>query len=196
MFFIENKLNSHVFHLGLFSWHPTFMSLAFSAVMAEAILVFSPESSILVRASRKTKVYFHWILQACSLTFAILGFGIIFYNKYAASKLHFTTWHGLFGLITTIYASVQCMAGIVLLYPNIAKNWKLVQLKTYHATFGLLGFTLACSTVALGLYSNWFTKQVSGIVWTFFLFCPLWLAMVVMNQVTNAYLPKIRRSSL
>lgn len=180
----------------LFSWHPTLMAIGFSTLMVEAILLFSPESSLLFRSSRKTKVTVHWILQCSSLLCALFGFGVIFYNKYQRSKSHFTTWHGIFGLITVIYIVVQASCGVFLLYPNLVKNWKLVQLKTYHATFGLLGFTLACLTLALGLFSNWFTTNVTGVLWYLSLLCPGWMALVVMNQVTTAYLPKTRKPAI
>ncbi|XP_039271588.2 transmembrane reductase CYB561D2-like isoform X1 [Styela clava] len=180
----------------LFSWHPTLMTIAFTTLMVEAILVFSPESSLLFRASRKTKVTVHWILQCSCVLCALIGFVVIFYNKYERSKSHFTSWHGIFGLITVIYIVVQASCGIFLLYPSLVKNWKLVQLKTYHATFGLLGFTLACCTIALGLFSNWFTGNVSGFTWYLSMFCVGWLTLVIMNQVTTAYLPKTRKPAI
>lgn len=180
----------------LFSWHPTLMSIAFSTFMLEAILMFSPESSLLFWASRKTKVTTHWILQTSCCVCALIGFATIFFNKVKASKPHFTSWHGVFGLITVVYSLVQASCGIFLLYPSLAKNWKLVQLKTYHATFGLFGFTMGCGTIVLGTFSNWFVSNVTGYVWTLCFIAPCWLAFVVMNQVTNAYLPKPRRTAI
>lgn len=180
----------------LFSWHPTLMTIAFSMLMVEAILLFSPESSLLFWASRKTKVTTHWILQISCIACALIGFATIFFNKVRGSKSHFTTWHGLFGLITIIYVLIQAACGIFLLYPSLAKNWKLVQLKTYHATFGLLGLTLACGTIVLGLFSKWFVANSSGFLWVLSLVAPTWLMFVIMNQVTTAYLPKSRRNAI
>ncbi|XP_002124697.2 transmembrane reductase CYB561D2 [Ciona intestinalis] len=183
----------------LFSWHPTLMSLAFSCLMVEAILVFSPESSLFIKASRKTKVRIHWILQTCAVVSGILGFSAIVINKIRNDKEHFKSWHGTFGLITVIYVIVQALFGIFLLYPQAAKkwNWKLMQLKVYHATFGLLGFTLACITVMLSLFSNFVVKsaEVDGFIWGLCFFCPTWCCFIVMNQVTNAYLPITRKSA-
>uniref|UniRef100_F6QDK5 ascorbate ferrireductase (transmembrane) n=2 Tax=Ciona intestinalis TaxID=7719 RepID=F6QDK5_CIOIN len=183
----------------LFSWHPTLMSLAFSCLMVEAILVFSPESSLFIKASRKTKVRIHWILQTCAVVSGILGFSAIVINKIRNNKEHFKSWHGTFGLITVIYVIVQALFGIFLLYPQAAKkwNWKLMQLKVYHATFGLLGFTLACITVVLSLFSNFVVKSagVDGFIWGLCFFCPTWCCFIVMNQVTNAYLPITRKSA-
>lgn len=172
------------------------MSFAFGLFMLEAILIFSPDGSLLIAASRKTKVTIHWILQTCGVLSALGGLFCIMYNKYLNSKSHFVSWHGIIGFITTVYVVVQASCGIFLLYPKYAKNWKLVQLKTYHATFGFFGFTLACVTISLSFYSNWYTRQVGTFVWYTSFICPFWLALVVMNQVTNAYLPRNRRQPL
>ncbi|CAM9359323.1 unnamed protein product, partial [Bubo scandiacus] len=95
----------------LFSWHPLLMALAFSFLMTEALLIFSPETSLLRSFSRKVKVRAHWALQLLALLCALLGLGIITYNKHLNGKAHFVTWHGLTGLLTVLYASGQCAGG-------------------------------------------------------------------------------------
>ncbi|XP_076824000.1 transmembrane reductase CYB561D2-like [Clavelina lepadiformis] len=180
----------------LFSWHPALMSFSFMCLMVEAILVFNPESSLLLKASRKTKVRVHWTLQTCAVVCGLLGFVTIVLNKIQNSKEHFKSWHGMFGLITIIYCVVQAGFGVFLLYPQVAKkwNWKLIQLKVYHATFGLLGFTLVSVTIILSLFSNFVANNVEGFLWGLCFFCPAWCILIVMNQVTNTYLPITRRS--
>ena len=44
----------------LFSWHPSLMVLAFALFMAQAIVIFSPESSLLLNSSRQDKIQLHW----------------------------------------------------------------------------------------------------------------------------------------
>jgi cytochrome b-561 domain-containing protein 2 len=44
----------------LFSWHPSLMVVAFGLFMAQAIVIFSPESSLLLTSSRQDKVQLHW----------------------------------------------------------------------------------------------------------------------------------------
>ena len=44
----------------LFSWHPSLMAVAFALFMAQAIVIFSPESSLLLASSRQDKVQLHW----------------------------------------------------------------------------------------------------------------------------------------
>ncbi|XP_032996505.1 cytochrome b561 domain-containing protein 2 [Lacerta agilis] len=176
----------------LFSWHPFLMSLAFSFLMTEALLTFSPESSLLQSFSRKAKVRFHWALQLLSLTCAVLGLAIISYNKYRKGKDHFVTWHGLTGLLTVLYASMQCMGGLALLYPKLMKNWTLSKLKLYHATSGLIGYILGCASLMLGMCSLWFTISVTGVSWYLSMLCPILTSLVIMNQVSNAYLYRKR----
>ncbi|XP_078595293.1 transmembrane reductase CYB561D2-like [Branchiostoma floridae x Branchiostoma japonicum] len=173
----------------LFSWHPTLMVTGYGLLMTEAILMFSPESSLMINAMRKSKVRFHWILQAGAVVCAVGGLMAIYLNKERMGKDHFVSWHGLIGVTTVVFSVVQSMGGINLLYPKLLKSWMtLAQLKMYHATFGLLGYALACGSLALGINSNWFSQEVEGMLWVVCLCCPAILALVIMQQVTTAYL--------
>ncbi|XP_074692553.1 transmembrane reductase CYB561D2 isoform X2 [Strix aluco] len=195
----------------LFSWHPLLMALAvspagwgrpvaiplpsvsqFSFLMTEALLIFSPETSLLRSFSRKVKVRAHWALQLLALLCALLGLGIITYNKHLNGKAHFVTWHGLTGLLTVLYASGQCAGGVLLLYPKLMKNWTLAKLKLYHATSGLVGYLLGCASLMLGMCSLWFTASVTSVAWYLAMLCPLLTSLVIMNQVSNAYLYRKR----
>ncbi|XP_078517278.1 transmembrane reductase CYB561D2 isoform X1 [Lissotriton helveticus] len=179
----------------LFSWHPFLMSMAFSFFMTEALLVFSPDSSLLRSFSRNVKVRLHWAAQLCVLLFSALGLVIISYNKYLNDKPHFATWHGLLGLITVIYAAFQSLGGVTLLYPKLITRWSLSKRKVYHGTSGLVGYLLGCTSLLLGMCSLWFTATVTGFLWYLAALCPIITGLVVMNQVSNAYLYR-KRSQL
>ncbi|XP_075688044.1 transmembrane reductase CYB561D2 [Rhinoderma darwinii] len=178
-----------------FSWHPFLMSLAFSFFMTEAMLVFSPDASLLRSFSRKVRVRAHWILQLLSVLCAILGLGIIYYNKSLHGKPHFSTWHGLLGLLTVLWALIQNVGGITLLYPKLAQRWALSTRKLYHATSGLLLYLLGCASLFLGMSSLWFSANVTGSSWYLCVLCPVLTGLVVMNQVSNAYLYRKRSQS-
>ncbi|NWV26253.1 C56D2 protein, partial [Origma solitaria] len=177
---------------GLFSWHPLLMALAFSFLMTEALLIFSPETSLLRSFSRKVRVRAHWALQLLALLCALLGLGIITYNKHLNGKGHFVTWHGLTGLLAVLYTGGQCAGGVLLLYPKLMKNWTLAKLKLYHATSGLVGYLLGCASLMLGMCSLWFTTTVTGASWYLAMLCPVVTSLVIMNQVSNAYLYRKR----
>ncbi|KAM9327283.1 transmembrane reductase CYB561D2 [Gastrophryne carolinensis] len=179
----------------LFSWHPFLMTLAFSFFMTEAILVFSPDSSPLRSLSRKARVRAHWILQLLALLCALLGVGIIYANKVLHGKPHFATWHGLVGLLTILWAVVQNLGGVTLLYPKLVQRWTLGTRKLYHATSGLLNYLLGCTSLLLGMCSLWFTASVSGLAWYLCTLSPILTSLVVMSQVSNAYLYRKRSQS-
>ncbi|NWT18103.1 C56D2 protein, partial [Vireo altiloquus] len=178
----------------LSSAHPTlpFPCRSFSFLMTEALLIFSPETSLLRAFSRKVRVRAHWALQLLALLCALLGLGIITYNKHLNGKGHFVTWHGLTGLLAVLYAGGQCAGGVLLLYPKLMKNWTLAKLKLYHATSGLVGYLLGCASLMLGMCSLWFTTTVTGASWYLAMLCPLVTSLVIMNQVSNAYLYRKR----
>ncbi|KAA0712011.1 Cytochrome b561 domain-containing protein 2 [Triplophysa tibetana] len=177
----------------LFSWHPFLMSLAFSFFMTEAILLFNPHSSPVGKLKHKTKGRLHWILQCLCVFCAIVGLIAIAYNKNLNEKPHFTSWHGLIGLVTVIVVVLQSLGALSLLYPKLAKGWSLAKLKRYHATSGLLTYLLGSISLLLGLCTAWFSSNVSGYVWYLAALCPTLCALVIMSQVTNAYMAKKRQ---
>ena len=74
-----------------------FLPFQYGLFMLEAILIFSPHSSLLSSSARSVKVKYHWLLQVVANVLIALGFVAIYYNKNINSKPHFTTWHGCVG---------------------------------------------------------------------------------------------------
>lgn len=179
----------------LFSWHPFLMTLAFSLFMTEAILLFSPHGSPIKQLPHKTKGRVHWILQSLCASCAVLGLAAISYNKYLNDKPHFTSWHGFLGLLTVCVTGLQSVGAVPLIYHSLAKGWSLAKLKRYHAASGLITYLLGSGSILLGLCSAWFTASVSGYTWYLSALCPAISALVMMNQVTNAYMAKKRFQS-
>ncbi|XP_072026944.1 transmembrane reductase CYB561D2-like [Amphiura filiformis] len=175
----------------LFAWHPILMSIAFGVLTTEAILYFSPESTLIPQASRSTKVGYHWATNTTAIICGLIGLTVIVSNKYKNGKPHFTTWHGTLGLITIIYMCVQGLAGTTLLYPKLlAGKIKLADQKIYHATSGLFLYTSGLGTLVLALFSSWYTTNAHPAMWWVSLSCLAWLSLVIMNQVTSEYIPK------
>lgn len=175
----------------LFSWHPALMALGFGFMLSEAILVFSPQSSFLVSATRKTRVFVHWTGAVAALSCVLIGLATVWWNKELRNKSHATTWHGILGYATVAYLAVQCCAGAMVKYPSVVKNMvRLADLKMYHATSGLTLFALGCVSLVLGMYSNYFNRLVTGTSWYACVGCVAFLALIMANQVTSAYLKK------
>ncbi|XP_039972476.1 cytochrome b561 domain-containing protein 2 [Xiphias gladius] len=178
-----------------FSWHPFCMTLAFSFFMTEAILLFSPDGSPIKRFPHKTKGRVHWILQCLCVSCAVLGLVAIAYNKHLNGKPHFTSWHGLLGLLTVCVVALQSLAAVPLIYHSLAKGWSLAKLKRYHAASGLVTYLLGSVSLLLGLCSAWFTASVGEYAWYLSALCPALSALLIMNQVTSAYMAKKRLKS-
>lgn len=171
------------------------MTLAFSLFMTEAILLFSPHSSPMKSLPHKSKGRVHWVLQCLCVSCAVLGLAAISYNKHLNGKPHFTSWHGLLGLITVCVVGVQSIAAVPLIYHSLAKGWSLAKLKRYHAASGLVTFLLGSASLLLGLCSAWFTAAVGDYTWYLSAACPALTALVIMNQVSSAYIAKKRFQS-
>lgn len=180
----------------LFSWHPALMTIAFCLLMSQAIVIFSPESSLLPGSERKDKVQLHWILNLTSTLAAAAGFGVIYLNKEMVGKKHFTTWHGRLGLATMVGVLVSGLGGLAAKYSPLLRNYvRPINVKLYHATGALLVFSLAMATLCLACYSNWFRKRVDGFLWRCVFWSPIVLTVCVARQVTQSYLPRVLKSS-
>uniref|UniRef100_A0A1A7XVG5 ascorbate ferrireductase (transmembrane) n=1 Tax=Iconisemion striatum TaxID=60296 RepID=A0A1A7XVG5_9TELE len=178
-----------------FSWHPFLMTLAFGFFMTEGILVFSPHGSLIKKYSHKTKGCVHLVLQSLCVSCAVLGLAAIFYHKHLSDKPHFTSWHGLLGLLTVCMVSVQSLAAAPLNYSSLAKGWSLAKLKRYHAASGLVIHLLGSTTLLLGLCSAWFAASVREYTWYLSALGPVISAVLIMNQVSSAYIAKKRLQS-
>lgn len=163
--------------------------------MTEAILIFSPHGSPVRKLPHKTKGRIHWLLQCVCVVCAALGLAAISYNKHLHGKAHFTSWHGLLGLLTVLVVGVQSVAALPLVYPSLAKGWSLARLKRYHAASGLLTHLLGSVSLLLGLSSAWFSSAVGEHAWYLAALCPSLSALAVMSQVTGSYVAKRRFQS-
>ncbi|XP_028263051.1 putative transmembrane reductase CYB561D1 [Parambassis ranga] len=180
----------------LFSWHPVCMSVAYCLCMTEGILLFSAEGSPFCFKSRKGKVRLHWFCQALVLIVAATGLGFMVASKNISERPHLVSWHSLLGISTLAATLLQAACGICVMFPKLLRlSSPPPRLKLYHATCGLVVYLLAMVTVMTAMFSDWFQATVKGVAWWAFLLLPLFPALVVMNQITNAYLPRKKMSS-
>ncbi|XP_068568718.1 probable transmembrane reductase CYB561D1 [Cebidichthys violaceus] len=182
----------------LFSWHPLCMSVAYCLCMTEGILLFSAEGCPFCFKSRKCKVRLHWFCQALVLIAAATGLGFMLASKNVSELPHLVTWHSWLGISTLTATVLQAACGVCLIFPKLLRlssSPLRLKLKLYHATCGLLVYLLATVTVVSAMFSDWFQATVKGVAWWGFLLLPLFPALVVMNQITNAYLPRKRITS-
>ncbi|KAJ8260289.1 hypothetical protein GJAV_G00179250 [Gymnothorax javanicus] len=174
----------------LFSWHPVCMSISFCLCMTEGILLFSNEGSPFCFKSRNGKVRLHWFLQALAVVGGATGLGFVVANKRMLERPHLATWHSVLGVGTLMATVFQAGCGVCLLFPELLQVCSHARLRLYHATCALLAYLLATVTVVMAMFTDWFQATVKGLQWYACLLLPLFPALVVMNQITNAYLPK------
>ena len=158
--------------------------------MSESVYLFSRWSSPAIKASRQTKIQGHWILQTATLIVAFTGLTVILVNKQAAGKQHFTSWHGLIGIISCVFLLNQVTGGFVQLNYHYVKRFvRLVTLKKLHAAFGTLTYAGGMVTIFLAMFSTWATNNISEeTVWYICAICPVFLFGTVLFQVTKSYI--------
>ncbi|KAM9365121.1 putative transmembrane reductase CYB561D1 [Pholidichthys leucotaenia] len=175
----------------LFSWHPMCMSAAYCLCMTEGILLLSAEGSLLCFKSRKAKVRLHWFCQALTLIIATTGLCFIVASKTVSGLPHLTSWHSVLGICTLVATFLQVVFGVCVIFSKLLRlSAPPPRLKLYHATCGLVVYLLATVTIVLAIFSDWFQAIVSGVMWWIFLLLLILPALVVMNQIINAHLPR------
>ncbi|CAN9512164.1 unnamed protein product [Ophioblennius macclurei] len=180
----------------LFSWHPLCMSVAYCLCLTEGVLLFSTEGSFFCFKSRKGKVCLHWFFQALVLITAAAGLGFMVASKNVSELPHLATWHSVLGMCTLCTTVLQASCGLLVSCPQLLRfSSSQPRLKLYHATCGLVVYLLATVTVMLAMFTDWFQATLKGVAWWVFLLLPIFPALVVMNQITNAYLPRKKMSS-
>jgi cytochrome b-561 domain-containing protein 2 len=165
-------------------------------LMFEAIMLFNQQSSLFLSWNRVIRGSIHGYMMFGGIVCAVCGFLSVYIHKNRNDKPHFQTWHSWFGIGTLAYLSLQVIGGIGSKYYNIFRlPIRLVDMKLYHATSGLLAFTSISITVYLALFSTWFSSVATGTTWFACVACLSCMALTVMMQVTSNYLPQTRKVS-
>lgn len=130
--------------------------------MAEAILSFS-DINFTKKLGYKNAVKIHWILQSVGSICILFAFLAIYLTKNRHEKPHFTTNHGLCGLITVILTVIGCIGGVLTKYSFELKAYvKPVYSKIGHALHGSVTFLMAIITIILAFYTHWFQQFASS----------------------------------
>ena len=123
--------------------------------------------------------------------FSIAGFCAIFYNKRLNDAPHFTSWHGLFGLASCLALALQVVVGvarvgyfrtsIASLERSFLGGLRIV--KPVHGWLALVVYTLAISTIYIGLYSTWAVNNISVSMLTALRFALLFNYYFISKQI-------------
>lgn len=129
--------------------------------MNEAILLFSPTWGLLpVKYQKKLYLDAHGYLETLAIVAYSIGFYTIYQNKEDNEKPHFTSWHGLFGLILSALLLVQMTIGTVAKYASLLPvKLNVARFKTLHSLLGVLVVLFTVLNMVTSCFTNFFISQ-------------------------------------
>ncbi|XP_012264374.1 transmembrane reductase CYB561D2 [Athalia rosae] len=149
---VESNYNS------LFIWHPTCFTVGCFFLMTEGVLAVSGEALLAAKVTRPTRVIIHWVLHILGLALLVVGFVTVVINKENIGRPHFTTDHGILGLVGTLASVViGCTAILTLLWktPRLNSLISLSKMKTFHVVGGIIAMVLLVAGQATGVQKLW-----------------------------------------
>ncbi|KAI0340499.1 hypothetical protein BDW22DRAFT_1430657 [Trametopsis cervina] len=171
-----------------FSWHPLLQSLSIT-LFSYGILTLQPTSQAKSKAAGLTRHQLAMIVLGFPSAF--LGYSAIYATKVSHDRPHFTTWHGIFGLLSFIAMLVQIILGGGSVWfngalfggnPGAKLLWK------YHRAVGYVAFTLMLITLHLGgAWSSWANEHIAFIARVLaYSFAPVALALAICFRVRTS----------
>jgi len=106
MVILTNNPNS----LGWFPLHPTLQSLALS-FFTYGILTLQAQPTSQAKTKRAGLVRHQVAMLFSGFPAIVLGTFAMIYNKHTHRAPHFTSWHGIFGLVAIIWILLQIVVG-------------------------------------------------------------------------------------
>ncbi|CAF9930506.1 hypothetical protein IMSHALPRED_008199 [Imshaugia aleurites] len=171
--------------LSLFSAHPLLNSAGL-LLTTQAILVLQPTHA---PKQKHLGTNIHAVINGTAVLSLLAAFIIIEYNKFAHAGAHFTSPHGILGLITYIFFAIQAVVGITQYYtPGIygsVDNAKAIY--KYHRMSGYLLLILSFATVAAATQTGFNTGT---------LHIKLWAVIVAAVITLIGLLPRIKKQKL
>ncbi|KAF7796882.1 hypothetical protein EIP86_008067 [Pleurotus ostreatoroseus] len=139
-----------------FAWHPLLLSSSI-ALFTYGVLTLQPTSQAKTKVAGLVRHQLAMIVLGVPA--ALLGFLAVFFTKIAHDRPHFTSWHGLFGIITVGLLVLQVILGGGSVWFNGALfggNPQAKLLWKYHRAVGYATFCFLLLTAHLGgAWSNW-----------------------------------------
>ncbi|GAB6020888.1 hypothetical protein CHUAL_003533 [Chamberlinius hualienensis] len=177
----------------LFSWHPVTTAIGVTVLMTQGVVLFDPVFSIFgANEKKQTNVNRHLIIQISAGIMMVIGFVIVFLNKYLKSKNHFISWHSYFGLATVIVFALVTGGGFAANYGvRVGTILRPYHIKWIHSVGGILTFTMAMATCGLGLFSNWAIRNVVVPQRIFLGIVLIIITLIAWERARNRFLFKI-----
>ncbi|GAA6048040.1 hypothetical protein JCM3770_000161 [Rhodotorula araucariae] len=148
---------------GLFTYHPSFQSIAVLGFLEGILLLQPPPASA---AHKRKSLQLHQVFQYTSLVCIVTGAGYIVYNKAIHGAKHITTWHATFGVVTLVLIFLQIAFGALVVYGPLQRQLggegKAKSLWKYHRMSGYLTLLFLLATPFLALWSDWVRNNSSA----------------------------------
>ncbi|CAD7086001.1 unnamed protein product [Hermetia illucens] len=129
--------------------HAWLCTIGYQFLMAEAIMCFYSGNAWTSLLSTRGKRHIHWVLQVLGSGLALAGFIIIVVH---VTGEHFTSIHGILGLVSTIFLLINLAMGLAAFFSIKLRNLiKPIISKTLHVFLGLTGFVLGMVTLYYGI---------------------------------------------
>ena len=169
----------------LFSWHPSLMSIGvrmqsffivyklkinlyfkYLILMAQGILAMADYNFVTKSLTYQKRVTVHWVLQVIALVFITIGQTTIYIRKAGQGKSHFTTLHGIIGLITYLLTVAASLGGVFTLYSfQLRAFMKPITIKIIHSLVGILTYLMGVATIGTGIFSKSWVRRVENDSW-------------------------------
>lgn len=165
---------------------PQLLNSAGLLLTTQAILILQPTHA---PKQKHLGTNIHAVINGTAVLSLLAAFIIIEYNKFAHAGAHFTSPHGILGLITYIFFAIQAIVGITQYYtPGIygsVDNAKAIY--KYHRMSGYLLLILSFATVAAATQTGFNTGT---------LHIKLWAVIVAAVITLVGLLPRIKKQKL
>lgn len=139
----------------VFQYHPLMMTVAFIGFLPEIVHLSNNFRRCRSMTDRQQTVDQHLQFAVAMKIVSLLGFAAIEVSKIQRHKRHFTTWHGLIGLMCVIALVLQVIIGIVY-------HYRIFPVKKFPGLFSLLRKAhqwLGLALVGLGALSFYLGMQ-------------------------------------
>ena len=130
-------------------------------MMNEAVLMFSPYWSLIPKQfHKKFMMDLHVYTEVAAVVGFNLGFAAIYINKEERGKHHFTSWHGLLGLVQAIVIMCQVSLGSVAKYAkSLPVKVNVGQVKTWHNLVGAILILFSIVNMVTACFTKFFVSQ-------------------------------------
>lgn len=146
-----------------FTWHPLLMTIGWLLLMTEGILFLSKDNILSSKLTLRGRSRVHWGLQVCACALVFAAFGVVVQNKEDFGWKHFTSWHGICGLISVCLCIPTMLLGNLTMFSSNFKTYvRPTVSKFFHSTFGTLTFAMGMATLILSLKTEFFKGKTSN----------------------------------